>query len=118
MEEFKEPLFSTERWGFLFQFALSTIRYFKKESDPLLLSHPSSPGDNPMTTEKVKRKLTAILSADVKGYSRLMGEDEEWTLRTLNTYKGLIRHLVGEHRGAVRIPRRFVQPGLPSGAVL
>jgi hypothetical protein len=30
-----------------------------------------------MTTERVKRKLTAILSADVKGYSRLMGGDEE-----------------------------------------
>ena len=30
-----------------------------------------------MTTQEVKRKLTAILSADVKGYSRLMGEDEE-----------------------------------------
>jgi adenylate cyclase len=35
-----------------------------------------------MTTDKIKRKITAILSADVKGYSRLMGEDEEWTLRT------------------------------------
>jgi hypothetical protein len=30
-----------------------------------------------MTTEKFKRKLTAILSADVKGYSRLMGEDKK-----------------------------------------
>jgi class 3 adenylate cyclase len=29
-----------------------------------------------MTTQGVKRKLTAILSADVAGYSRLMGEDE------------------------------------------
>ena len=28
-----------------------------------------------MATQKVKRKLTAILSADVKGYSRLMGKD-------------------------------------------
>ena len=37
-----------------------------------------------MTTQEVKRKLTAILSADVKGYSRLMGADEEGTLRTLN----------------------------------
>ena len=36
-----------------------------------------------MTTQEVKRKLTAILSADVKGYSRLMGEDEEGTIRTL-----------------------------------
>ena len=54
-----------------------------------------------MTSDKLKRKLTTILSADVKGYSRLMGEDEEWTLRTLNSYKGLIRNLVGEHRGRV-----------------
>jgi adenylate cyclase len=54
-----------------------------------------------MTPDQVKRKLIAILNADVKGYSRLMGEDEEWTLRTLNTYKGLIRNLVGEHRGRV-----------------
>jgi hypothetical protein len=40
-----------------------------------------------MTTQEVKRKLTAILSADVKGYSRLMGEDEVGTIRTLNAYK-------------------------------
>jgi hypothetical protein len=37
-----------------------------------------------MTTQEVKRKLSAILSADVKGYSRLMGEDEEWTTHILN----------------------------------
>jgi adenylate cyclase len=54
-----------------------------------------------MAPEKFKRKLTAILSADVKGYSRLMGEDEEWTLRTLNSYKELIQNLVEEHRGRV-----------------
>jgi adenylate cyclase len=54
-----------------------------------------------MDQDKIKRKLTTILSADVKGYSRLMGEDEEWTLRTLNNYKGLIGNLVGEHRGRV-----------------
>jgi adenylate cyclase len=54
-----------------------------------------------MTTQEVKRKLAAILSADVKGYSRLMGEDEEWTLRTLNTYKEVMRSLVGQYRGRV-----------------
>jgi adenylate cyclase len=54
-----------------------------------------------MTTQEVKRKLTAILSADVKGYSRLMGEDEEWTLHTLNTYKGMMSGLVHQHRGRV-----------------
>jgi adenylate cyclase len=52
-----------------------------------------------MATDKVKRKLTAILSVDVKGYSRLMGEDEEWTLRTLNAYKEVMSGLVQQHRG-------------------
>jgi adenylate cyclase len=54
-----------------------------------------------MASDQVKRKLAAIFSADVKGYSRLMGEDEEWTMRTLNTYKGLIRNLVEEHQGRI-----------------
>jgi adenylate cyclase len=54
-----------------------------------------------MTTEKIKRKLTAILSADVKGYSRLMGEDEEWTVRTLKTYKDMMRGLIQQHRGRI-----------------
>ena len=39
-----------------------------------------------MAEEGFKRMLTAILSADVEGYSRLMGEDEEATARTLTTY--------------------------------
>jgi adenylate cyclase len=47
-----------------------------------------------MTTQEVKRKLTAILSADVKGYSRLMGEDEVGTIQTLNAYKGVMAALV------------------------
>jgi adenylate cyclase len=54
-----------------------------------------------MTTQEVKRKLVAILSADVKGYSRLMGEDEEATLRTLNAYKEVMRSLIQQHRGRV-----------------
>jgi adenylate cyclase len=54
-----------------------------------------------MTTQEIKRKLTAILSADVKGYSRLMGEDEEWTVRTVNTYKDMMSGLIQQHRGRV-----------------
>ena len=38
-----------------------------------------------MAVEGFKRKLTAILSADVEGYSRLMGDDEEATVRTLTS---------------------------------
>ena len=52
-----------------------------------------------MTAEKFKRKLAAILSADVKGYSRLMGEDEEGTVRTLNAYLGAITGFIQKHQG-------------------
>ncbi len=47
------------------------------------------------------RKLTAILSADVKGYSRLMGDDEQSTIRTLNAYLGIMTALIQQHRGRV-----------------
>jgi adenylate cyclase len=51
--------------------------------------------------QELKRKLSAILSADVKGYSRLMGEDEEWTVRTLDTFKGVMKTLIPQHHGRV-----------------
>jgi adenylate cyclase len=54
-----------------------------------------------MTKQEVKRKLTAILNADVKGYSRLMGEDEKGTVRTLNAYKEVMTGLIQHHRGRV-----------------
>jgi len=54
-----------------------------------------------MTQEGFKRKLTAILSADVKGYSRLMGEDEESTVRTLTAYREVISTLINNHNGRV-----------------
>ena len=54
-----------------------------------------------MTTQEVKRKLVAILSADVKGYSRLMGEDEKGTVHTLNAYKEVMAGLVEQHHGRV-----------------
>jgi len=54
-----------------------------------------------MSAKELKRKLAAILSADVRGYSRLMGEDEEWTLRTLNAYKEVVGSLIQQHRGRV-----------------
>src|SRR5713101_2293184 len=49
----------------------------------------------------MERKLTAILSADVKGYSRLMGEDEEATIRTLTAYRAVIAALIRQHHGRV-----------------
>src|SRR5919108_6520602 len=49
----------------------------------------------------MERKLTAILSADVKGYSRLMGDDEEATIRTLTAYRAVISSRIQHHRGRV-----------------
>ena len=49
----------------------------------------------------MERKLTAILSADVEGYSRLMGEDEEATVKTLSTYREAMSRLIEEHKGRV-----------------
>lgn len=54
-----------------------------------------------MGTQDFQRKLTAILSADVKGYSRLMGEDEEATVRTITAYREVITKIVQKHRGRV-----------------
>ncbi len=49
----------------------------------------------------MERKLTAILNADVKGYSRLMGDDEAATVRTINAYRELMAVLIRGHRGRV-----------------
>jgi len=54
-----------------------------------------------MAQEGFKRKLTAILSADVVGYSRLMGEDEDTTVQTLTTYRDVISSLIKDHNGRV-----------------
>jgi TolB-like protein/class 3 adenylate cyclase/Flp pilus assembly protein TadD len=54
-----------------------------------------------MPDEEFKRRLTAILSADVEGYSRLMREDEVTTVRTLTTYRTAMTHLVQQYRGRV-----------------
>jgi adenylate cyclase len=54
-----------------------------------------------MTTQEVKRKLAAILSADVKGYSRLMGENEVQTLKTLSAYFQIMTTLIQKHQGKV-----------------
>ena len=49
----------------------------------------------------MERKLTAILSADVKGYSRLMGEDEVATIHTLTAYRKEMAIIIEQHRGRV-----------------
>ena len=54
-----------------------------------------------MPPQRAKRKLSAILSADVKGYSRLMGEDELATVDTLKKYRGVMSTLVQKYKGRV-----------------
>ena len=54
-----------------------------------------------MAGKGFKRKLTAILSADVEGYSRLMGDDEEATVRTLTSYREVLSTLIKQHNGKV-----------------
>jgi adenylate cyclase len=54
-----------------------------------------------MMEERVKRKLSAILSADVVGYSRLMGEDELATVRTLEAYREMLAEITRNYGGRV-----------------
>ena len=54
-----------------------------------------------MADEGFKRKLTSILSADAVGYSRLMEDDEEATVRTLTSYREVIATLIKHHNGIV-----------------
>ncbi len=54
-----------------------------------------------MEEKKTKRKLTAILSADVKGYSRLMQDDEEATVQSITAYREVITDLIQGHDGRV-----------------
>src|SRR5271154_3115265 len=61
---------------------------------------PSSPISQ-SGSQTIERKLATILSADVAEFSRLMGEDEEQTLRTFRGHKKVFESLVAMHRGRV-----------------
>jgi adenylate cyclase len=55
-----------------------------------------------MVSDRVERKLLAILAADVAGYSRLMGADDEETLRTLSGHRReLLDPSIAAHRGRI-----------------
>jgi adenylate cyclase len=55
----------------------------------------------PMANEGFKRKLAAILSADAVGYSRLMRDDEEATVRDIAAHRVLISDIIQQHHGRV-----------------
>ena len=55
-----------------------------------------------MAGERVQRRLTAILAADIAGYSRLMGADEEGTLAQLKAHRhALLDPKIEEHQGRI-----------------
>jgi len=54
-----------------------------------------------MTDNSIQRKLRAIFSADVKGYSKLMGDDDEYTINTITAYREIITKLIEAHHGRV-----------------
>jgi adenylate cyclase len=54
-----------------------------------------------MDVNHIKRRLAAIVSADVKEYSRLMREDEAATVRTLTAYREIMADLIRQHHGRV-----------------
>ena len=56
---------------------------------------------NAMNSQEFERKLSAILSADVAGYSRLMGEDEDLTIRSLTGNREMMRTLIMQYKGRV-----------------
>ena len=57
--------------------------------------------DRAVKSDAVVHRLTAILSSDAVGYSRLLAEDEVATVRTLQVHREHIAGLVRQHRGRV-----------------
>src|SRR5215210_5574386 len=62
----------------------------------------------PEPAQPIERKLAAIFAADVAGYSRLMGQDEVGTLRTLAAHREIMDRLIGEHGGLDRATERLL----------
>ena len=54
-----------------------------------------------MSPQEFERKLTAILSADVAGYSRLMGENDDATVRTLTGHREMMSSIITKYQGRV-----------------
>src|SRR5688572_4704338 len=54
-----------------------------------------------MAVDRLQRRMAAILAADVVGYSRLIGKDEEMTLATLKAYREVIDGVIAEYEGRV-----------------
>ena len=63
-----------------------------------------------MAEERVRRRLAAILTADVVGYSRLMGEDEEGTrIRFNDQFDTVVQPAIREHRVPLAVRARLLR---------
>ena len=91
--DLEQALVSLNGSGLIFQLD------FFSDFAPLILNLPNLLLKEVLRAQELKRKLSAILSADVKGYSRLMGEDEAGTVRTIYQYKKIRPDLIRQHRG-------------------
>lgn len=54
-----------------------------------------------MEQDRTNRKLAAIFSTDVVGYSRMMESDEAWTIQNLEENKKLMSSLIEDYKGRV-----------------
>src|SRR6478672_370227 len=59
------------------------------------------PRGGSLASDRVQRRLTAILAADVAGYSRLMGLDEAGTARTLHEHRAAVDPIVARYGGRI-----------------
>jgi hypothetical protein len=124
MAESEEPPFSKRKRGFFIETSVVDQKAVPARGGSFRFFHPSYQGGDTVAPENLKRKLTAILSADVQGYSRLMGEDEVGTIHTLKVYMEVITGFIQQHRGRVvatgedsvlagpKYSRKGDQPGL------
>src|SRR2546423_13506097 len=75
-----------------------------------------------MAEERLERRLSAILAADIAGYSALMGADEARTVRDLKGHQAVVLPMIGQHGGRIidtardRLPAEFRSVGKPVGS--
>jgi class 3 adenylate cyclase/pimeloyl-ACP methyl ester carboxylesterase len=76
------------------------IRVIHKFLGARTIPTPKAPAEK-VAEQGLQRKLAAILSADVNGYSRLMSNDEQATVETITAYRKIMTDLIHRHHGTV-----------------
>src|SRR6266478_1020496 len=75
-------------------------RPWRSDADGAMVAFQQPRGGN-LASDRVQRRLTAILAADVAGYSRLMGLDEAGTARTLHEHRAAVDPIVAGCGGRI-----------------